>query len=430
MSKYSIYANSDNIWKLTEEQAHPTKTFFPFSELVTKKLNMMTEAIISAHFEDRRRHIDCVSCITHFLCAQYHRSHGRRDFSVQDLPLIFAGAALHDINEGDATAPATGTPKGTAGLEWLFRECNMTEREKKILSDICLRHLDATPLAAKPIYVQIVELAEVYTLLSMDAEQPLSHAEAIRQIRAGFHGHFAPDLLECLPRLEVEFRALHACSDNHHRIHLLQNIYRGDCRFYWLRKRTLDIFLSFFGLLLLSPLLLLICLLIVLDDPHGGPFFKQTRVGRHQKHFSMYKFRTMFVDAEARKAELESMNEKDGPVFKIANDPRITRIGRFLRKTSMDELPQLINVLKGEMTLVGPRPPIPSEVAQYSDYDKMRLSVTPGLTCVWQVQPNRDAIRFERWVDLDLAYIGTRSLSLDVQLFFKTVLAVFRRSGS
>ena len=144
----------------------------------------------------------------------------------------------------------------------------------------------------------------------------------------------------------------------------------------------------------------------------------------------MYKFRTMYKDAEARRAELEKHNEKDGPVFKIANDPRITRVGRFLRKTSLDELPQLFNVLKGEMTLVGPRPPLPSEVAHYTSYEEMRLSVTPGLTCVWQVQPKRDEIRFADWVDMDLKYIGTRSIWLDLWLVFRTVLVVIRSSGS
>ena len=143
----------------------------------------------------------------------------------------------------------------------------------------------------------------------------------------------------------------------------------------------------------------------------------------------MYKFRTMYMDAEARRAELEKHNEKDGPVFKIANDPRITRVGKFLRRTSLDELPQLFNVLKGEMTLVGPRPPLPSEVAHYTSYDELRLSVTPGLTCVWQVQPKRDDIRFADWVDMDLKYIGTRSIWLDLWLVFRTVLVVLRPSG-
>ena len=144
----------------------------------------------------------------------------------------------------------------------------------------------------------------------------------------------------------------------------------------------------------------------------------------------MYKFRTMYVDAEARRKELEALNERDGPVFKIANDPRVTRFGHFLRKTSLDELPQLFNVLKGDMTLVGPRPPLPREVEQYSRYAEMRLSVTPGLTCIWQVQPKRDDICFDQWLDMDIAYIGTRSIQHDITLLFKTVLAVLRLSGS
>jgi lipopolysaccharide/colanic/teichoic acid biosynthesis glycosyltransferase len=227
-----------------------------------------------------------------------------------------------------------------------------------------------------------------------------------------------------------ELQALQECAGNHERIVLLQNIYRGDRRHYWLRKRLVDMLASTLGLIVLTPVLLLISLAIVLDDPKGGPFFKQTRVGRHKKYFLMYKFRTMCVDAEAKKEELEKLNEKDGPVFKIAKDPRITRVGQFLRSTSLDELPQLFNILKGQMTLVGPRPPLPSEVGNYTRYDEMRLSVTPGLTCVWQVQPNRDDIPFAQWVDMDLAYIGTRSIWLDIRLIMKTALAVFHKHGS
>lgn len=411
------------------------KQFFPLVEPKGKKLSSMTEAIINAHFDDTlRRHIDCVGCITHFLCAQYHRSVGKRAFSVRDLPFIYAGAALHDISSpsaDDASIPLSSQPpKGTAALEWIFRECMLSDRECRIIQSICMRRHEKTPMMNQPVYVQIVELAEVYTSLVIDPAKPCTHEEAVRSILDGRHGAFDAALLRCLQEIYRELNALLSCSNNHRRIILLQKIYRGDRRYYWLRKRLFDVFASFFGLLLLSPFFLLVSLAIVLDDPHGGPFFRQLRVGRHKKEFSMYKFRTMYTDAEERRAELEKLNEKDGPVFKMANDPRITRVGRILRKTSLDELPQLINVLKGEMTLVGPRPPLPKEVDKYTHYDNMRLSVTPGLTCVWQVQPNRDAIRFDRWVDLDLAYIGTRSLSLDIQLICKTVLAVFRQSGS
>lgn len=411
------------------------KQFFPLVEPKAKKLISTAEAIVAAHFDHKRHHIDCVNCITHFLCAQYHRNVGRRAFSVRDLPYIYAGATLHDISEpSDATAalsqPIAGqAPKGTAGLEWLFRECILSTRERTILRNICMRHRQAAP-SPMPIYVQIVEIAEIYTRLAIEPDVPMAHEDTLAALKSGEHGQFDPQLLACMDGIHRELSALLVCSTNHRRVTLLKNIYRGDRRFYWKRKRLFDFFASFFGLLLLSPLFLIVCLLIVIDDPHGGPFFKQTRVGRHKKEFSMYKFRTMFTDAEARRAELERLNEKDGPVFKIEHDPRITRIGHFLRKTSLDELPQLINVLKGEMTLVGPRPPLPGEVSKYSPYDEMRLSVTPGLTCVWQVQPNRDAIRFDRWVDLDLAYIGTRSHTLDIRLLLETVKAVFCQSGS
>ena len=143
----------------------------------------------------------------------------------------------------------------------------------------------------------------------------------------------------------------------------------------------------------------------------------------------MYKFRTMCVDAEARLEELSPLNEMNGPIFKMREDPRITRVGRFLRKTSLDELPQLLNVLRGEMSLVGPRPPLPREVAQYTLYEWQRLSVTPGLTCYWQVRPDRYALSMGQWVALDLMYIQERCLRLDWQRMLQTVGAMVRGSG-
>ena len=143
----------------------------------------------------------------------------------------------------------------------------------------------------------------------------------------------------------------------------------------------------------------------------------------------MYKFRTMCVDAETRLEELSLHNEMSGPTFKMREDPRITRVGRILRKTSLDELPQLVNVLRGEMSLVGPRPPLPREVAQYTPYEWQRLSITPGLTCYWQVRPDRYELSMDQWVALDLMYIQDRCLRLDWQLMFQTVGAMVRGSG-
>lgn len=210
----------------------------------------------------------------------------------------------------------------------------------------------------------------------------------------------------------------------------VQEKMQKDHRVYWKFKRGIDIIFSLGCLIMLSPLFLLLTILIFLDDPHGSPFFSQERVGRNGKIFKFYKFRSMVVGAEGMLKDLQNKNEKDGPVFKIVEDPRITRIGRFIRKTSLDELPQFLNVLKGDMTVVGPRPAIPREVAKYNDYQKIRLCVTPGLTCYWQVQPNRDQIKFNEWVDLDIQYIQDRNIWLDLKLIVKTVRVMFMGQGS
>lgn len=200
-------------------------------------------------------------------------------------------------------------------------------------------------------------------------------------------------------------------------------------RLYLTVKRAQDILLSALALVVLSPLLMLISLLIVLDDPHGGPIYSQIRCGKNGKEFRFYKFRTMCVDAEQRQSEMLCRNDMSGPAFKIINDPRITRFGMLLRKTSLDELPQLVNVLKGDMSLVGPRPPIPCEVEQYTPYQRQRLRVTPGITGLWQVQPRRNHLTFDKWLEFDLKYIQEQSWLLDWKLLFLTVKAVFRADG-
>jgi lipopolysaccharide/colanic/teichoic acid biosynthesis glycosyltransferase len=198
---------------------------------------------------------------------------------------------------------------------------------------------------------------------------------------------------------------------------------------YWIVKRTQDIVLSGLALMVLLPIMLLIALIIYLDDPHGSPMFTQLRCGRKGKLFKMYKFRSMYVDAEERLQELLQYNEMDGPAFKIKDDPRITRVGKFIRATSIDELPQLINVLKGDMTLVGPRPCIPREVLSYEDTWKQRMYVTPGLTCYWQITPYRNDVSFEEWMNMDLKYIRERSFLVDWKIIFKTVGTVLRKQG-
>lgn len=200
-------------------------------------------------------------------------------------------------------------------------------------------------------------------------------------------------------------------------------------RFYWFFRRFQDIVLSLFALIVLSPLMIVVALAIWLDDPKGSPVYVQKRVGRDGKIFNFYKFRSMCIGAEDMLTDLLEQNEMDGPVFKMENDPRITRVGRFIRKTSIDELMQLFNILKGDMSIVGPRPALPREVEQYNAYQRQRLLVQPGLTCYWQIQPHRNDISFDDWVDLDIKYIRERSFWVDWKIIFLTFGAVFRGSG-
>ncbi|MGR9048630.1 sugar transferase [Halobacillus faecis] len=198
----------------------------------------------------------------------------------------------------------------------------------------------------------------------------------------------------------------------------------SDSTIYLIIKRLMDIFGAAIGIIVLCPLFILVGVLIKIEDIKGPVLFNQVRIGKDGREFRMYKFRSMVSNAEELKAELMKKNEANGPVFKMKEDPRITKIGKFIRRTSVDELPQLFNVLKGDMSLVGPRPPLPSEVKQYNNYEKQRLSVTPGLTCYWQVS-GRSSIGFDDWVRLDLKYINERSIYLDVKLILKTVLVLF-----
>lgn len=194
-------------------------------------------------------------------------------------------------------------------------------------------------------------------------------------------------------------------------------------------KRAFDVLFSLFVLIVFCWLFAIIALAIKLDNPKGPIAFKQVRVGKNGKLFEMYKFRSMVVDAEAHLDTLLEYNEKSGPVFKLHDDPRVTRVGRFIRKTSLDELPQFINVLKGDLSVVGPRPALPREVVKYSPHERERLMVAQGLTCLWQVQPNRDEISFEEWVNLDLLYIRECSIWLDLKIIGRTILSVLGGRG-
>ena len=193
-------------------------------------------------------------------------------------------------------------------------------------------------------------------------------------------------------------------------------------------KRFFDICLSAAALVVLSPLLLVIAILIYLEDK-GPVIYSQTRIGKDGRAFKLYKFRSMCVDADEKLKDLQKLNERDGPVFKIRDDPRVTKVGKFIRKTCIDELPQLVNIIKGDMSIVGPRPPLPNEVEQYNSYQKQRLLVVPGLTCYWQIQKGEETT-FDEWVELDLKYIKERSILLDFRLILLTFKVILSGKGA
>ena len=194
-------------------------------------------------------------------------------------------------------------------------------------------------------------------------------------------------------------------------------------------KRTFDIVFSAMMLVAFCWLFAIIAILIKIDDPKGPVVFSQERVRRNGKLFKMHKFRSMVVNAEDLLPELQNLNEKTGPVFKIKDDPRVTRVGHWLRKLSLDELPQFWDVLKGDISIVGPRPALPKEVANYTDYQRQRLLVKPGITCYWQTRRNRDSISFAEWVDLDMLYVLKASLWTDLKLIVQTVGCVLTFQG-
>ena len=209
----------------------------------------------------------------------------------------------------------------------------------------------------------------------------------------------------------------------------ISKILERESKLYLFIKRSIDIICSLAGIIVLSPVFLIVAILIKIEDPKGSIFFCQERNGQHPNTFKMYKFRSMVHNAEELLKDLQHKNEQTGPAFKMADDPRITKVGKFIRKTSLDELPQLFNILKGDMSLVGPRPPIPREVREYNSYQMQRLLVKPGLTCIWQVS-GRNNIGFDEWVDMDLEYIKTRNLLLDIKLILKTVKVLFGDSNA
>lgn len=193
-------------------------------------------------------------------------------------------------------------------------------------------------------------------------------------------------------------------------------------------KRLFDIVAATCGIIILSPLMIIIAVLIKNED-HGPIFYKQVRVGKNGKTFKMYKFRSMFINADKMLDKLKEQNDVDGPMFKMKDDPRVTKIGHFIRKHSLDELPQFLNVLKGDMSLVGPRPPLPSEVEEYSEYDKQRLFVIPGCTGLWQAT-ERNEVGFTKMVQLDIEYIKKANFFFDLWIIWKTIEIIFKPNSS
>lgn len=194
-------------------------------------------------------------------------------------------------------------------------------------------------------------------------------------------------------------------------------------------KRVLDVVLSLFALLVLMPMYLFLAIYVFFCDPHGSPVYRSIRCGKNGTPFTFLKFRTMYMNADQRLIDVLPINEMDGPVFKAHNDPRIILKLRILRETSLDELLQFIHVLTGQMSIVGPRPPLPREVARYGDYEMLRMAIKPGLTCYWQVLPRRNDCSFDEWLEQDIRYIMERNLLLDLKLMFKTFCVMMHREG-
>lgn len=203
----------------------------------------------------------------------------------------------------------------------------------------------------------------------------------------------------------------------------LEREYNNESIIYIFVKRLIDLLGSVIGLIVLSPIIFIVSLLIKFESK-GPVIFSQDRIGKDGRVFKMYKFRSMVINAEELKEKLKEQNEMSGPMFKMKEDPRVTKVGKFIRKTSIDELPQLVNVLKGEMSLVGPRPSLPKEVEQFEEWMMERLEVKPGLTCYWQVS-GRNNIDFEDWMKLDIKYVREKNLIIDIKLIFKTVFVLF-----
>lgn len=284
------------------------------------------------------------------------------------------------------------------------------------------------------------DLRGVYRMLPVDALPDLLETQPVDEVIFVVSreelGQLEPIMLRCeqegvQTRVHLDFLPLDVTRvylEHLRDIPLLTFANAPDNEILLALKRLVDIFLAAVLLPLASPLFALIAVLIKWNSP-GPVVYRQTRCGIGGRHFVLYKFRSMVADAEARRAALETHNDAEGPVFKMTDDPRITRVGRWLRRFSLDELPQLWNILRGDMSFVGPRPPLAAEVARYEKWQRRRLRMRPGLTCLWAIE-GRSHIKFDRWMELDLAYIDNWSLWLDAKIFLKTIPCVLRGNGA
>ncbi|MDP4118183.1 MAG: sugar transferase [Bacillota bacterium] len=379
-------------------------------------------------------HSAYVKKYTELFCHGYNKMYPEKAFTPYQMQIIIEAAMLHDIGKIGISEDVLCKAEKFSGPEYetmkkhtiiggqlagKMADIYGLGAERQIFYDVCIYHHERYDGSGYPeglvgdkipIWAQIVSIVDAYDALTSKRvyKDAVSHDEAIKMIQSGKCGAFSPEIMSCFKEVASELEMVNSIFGE--RKKFIVNAYGKNKKTYWICKRTLDVISSFMGIVVLSPLMLFLCIAIWLKDPCGSPILKQTRVGRHKKLFTMYKFRT------------ESVN-KDKQIN------RIDKFGKFLRESSLDELPQLFNVIKGDMAIVGPRPALPEEVEQYTGYEAMRLSVTPGLTCEWQVQPKRDSMRFEKWMDLDMEYIGCRSVMKDIKLVIRTIWAVIRKDG-
>lgn len=310
------------------------------------------------------------------------------------------------INTRDWRYKIKGIMTSSSNMETKYRKQFKIISEKEKLEEVLHRETIDDVIYCKTVNNQ----NEISRMISNCAEVGISFHHCAGMISKGNkrqQGRFGFSLMEQLPLVTYK-----NTPDNYLELKM---------------KSAFDFFFSFFIIILISPLFLIIAIAIKFEDG-GSVFFKQERVGLNGRSFPIFKFRTMVARAETFQAALFGLNEQNGPVFKITNDPRITKVGRFLRKTSLDELPQFFNVMRGEMSVVGPRPPIPAEVEKYQRWQKRRLSMKPGITCIWQVS-GRNNIPFEEWMKLDMEYIDNWSFTRDVILVLKTIRVILIGNG-